>query len=390
MIVLNNKFKIKPHYTFKHNNNLKIRLMKIKTRKKQLLLILFSLFLALPSWSQEGSVTNQEVARELERSFDNLSHRLDVIEKAIDDIYWYNKVGDVAFIDKVYIYGPPLWNEKNPTAQGAGNPVKFWSYVFIPRGIDPSKKYPLLVFPHGGVHSDFTTYYTHIIRELMAQQYIVVAAEYRGSTGYGGAHYRKIDYGGLEIEDVDASRQFMINNYDMVDQNRVGIIGWSHGGLIALHNIFEHPENYTVAYAGVPVSDLIARMGYKTQSYRDLYSADFHIGKTAYENVDEYRRRSPAWQAHKLKTPLLIHTNTTDADVNVLEVEHLIKALKAEGKKFEYEIYQEIPGGHSFDRMDHKIAREIRVKIYKFLDGYLHPPKPLKSVDELKKAAYFF
>ena len=68
----------------------------------------------------------------------------------------------------------------------------------------------------------------------------------------------------------------------------------------------------------------------------------------------------------------------------------MIKSLKAEGKKFEYEIYQEIPGGHSFDRMDTKIAREIRVKIYGFLDQYLHPPKPLKSVDELKKAAYMF
>ena len=151
-----------------------------------------------------------------------------------------------------------------------------------------------------------------------------------------------------------------------------------------------HPENYKVAYAGVPVSDLIARMGYKTQGYRDLYSVDFHIGKTAYEDVEEYRKRSPAWQAHKLKTPLLIHTNTNDADVNVLEVEHLIKALKAEGKKFEYKIYKDIPGGHSFNRMDTKIAREIRMEIYKFLARYLNPPKTFKSVKDLSRAAYGF
>ena len=303
--------------------------MKKQRRFRQLFSFILFVFMIPFSWSQEGKGTNEDILNALERSFNNLSHRLDVIEKAVDDIYWYNKVGDVAHIDKVYIYGPPLWKEENPTAQGAGNPVKFWTYVFIPKNIDPKQKYPLLVFPHGGVHSDFSTYYSHIIRELMAQQYIVVAAEYRGSTGYGGSHYRKIDYGGLEIEDVDASRQFMLDNYEMIDKTRVGIIGWSHGGLIALHNIFEHPENYSVAYAGVPVSDLIARMGYKTQSYRDLYSADYHIGKTAYADVDEYRRRSPAWQAHKLKTPLLIHTNTNDADVNVLEVEHLIKSLKA-------------------------------------------------------------
>lgn len=335
--------------------------------------------------------TTQNVAKDLAALHDNATnqrHRLDELEKAIDDILWHQRVGDAAYIDKVYMTGPPLAHEKNPTGLGAGNPVKFWSYVFIPKGIDVSKKYPLIVFPHGGVHSNFSTYYTHIVRELMAQQYIVVAAEYRGSTGYGKSHYEKIDYGGLEIEDVKSSRDYMIENYDFVDKDRVGIIGWSHGGLITLMNIFEHPKDYQVAFAGVPVSDLIARMGYYDDEYRALYSADYHIGKTAMEDVQEYRRRSPAWNAGKLNTPLLIHTNTIDEDVNVLEVEHLIQALKAEGKKFEYEIFQDVPGGHSFDRMDTKTAKTIRVKIYKFLAGYLHPPRPINSIRDINKAAY--
>jgi len=348
-------------------------------------------------WALVISVPAQPVddirqqVEQLYHNVQNMEHTFDVLNKKIDDLLWYEKVGDVAFIDKVYIYGPPKWKEENPTAQGAGNPVKFWTYIFIPKTVDPEKKYPLIVFPHGGVHSDFSTYYSHIIRELIAQGYIVVAAEYRGSTGYGKGHYEKIDYGGLEVEDVKASRDYMIGNFDIVDKDKIGIIGWSHGGLIALMNIFDHPNDYQVAFAGVPVSDIIARMGYQTQAYRDLYSADYHIGQTAYENVNEYRRRSPAWNAHKMKdTPLLIHTNTNDDDVNVLEVEHLIKALKAEDKKFEYEIFQEIPGGHSFDRIDTKTANGIRVKIYKHLAQYLNPPNPIKNIKTLKKAAYRF
>ncbi|MGD8305358.1 MAG: prolyl oligopeptidase family serine peptidase [Ignavibacteria bacterium] len=311
-----------------------------------------------------------------------------MLEKEIDDVLWFHKLGDVAFIDKVRLTGPPLWKEKNPTAMDAGNPVKFWAYIFIPKEIDPGKKYPLMVFPHGGVHSNFSTYYTHVVKELIAQQYIVIAADYRGSTGYGKGHYEKIDYGGLEVEDVDASRQFMIDNYDFVDENRVGIMGWSHGGLITLMNIFNHPENYKVAFAGVPVSDLISRMGYTDQNYRDLYEADYHIGQTAQDNVEEYRRRSPIWHADKLQTPLLIHTNTNDADVNVLEVELLINALKAAGKTFEYEIFQDLPGGHSFDRLDNKKARELRVRIYKFLAKKLSPPNPITSMQDINNAAY--
>ena len=92
----------------------------------------------------------------------------------------------------------------------------------------------------------------------------------------------------------------------------------------------------------------------------------------------------------KLQTPLLIHTNTNDADVNVLEVEHLIKSLKAEGKSFEYEIYEDIPGGHAFDRMDTKAGQQIRLKVYKFLADYLNPPRKLNSLKALRKAAYRF
>ena len=343
-------------------------------------------FLIQISFSQEKS--KEDEINQLKKLNDYIEHRLDILEKKIDDVLWFERLKDYAFIDKVFLTGPPKWKEKNPTAQGAGNPVKFWSYVFIPKGIDYNKKYPLIVLPHGGVHANFTTYHTHIVKEMLAQGYIVVAPEYRGSTGYGKAFYESIDYGGLEIEDCDAARKFMIENYDFVDKDRVGIVGWSHGGLIALMAVFEHPDDYKACFAGVPVSDLIARMGYKDDEYRELFSADYHIGKPADQDVQEYKRRSPVWNVHKLKTPLLIHTNTNDEDVNVLEVESLIRALKAEGKKFEYEIFKDLPGGHSFDRMDIKTAKEIRLKIYRFLEKYLKPPKPFKSIDDINNAAY--
>jgi dipeptidyl aminopeptidase/acylaminoacyl peptidase len=310
----------------------------------------------------------------LENQLDGLSFDVTALQKTVDDLLWFQRVGDVALVDKVYI--PTVPNPHEEETYGIANerhPFRMWSYVLIPRDLDRSQKHPLLLFPHGGVHGDFSTYYTHIVRELMEQGYVVVAPEYRGSTGYGRGYYEAIDYGGLEVDDVVAARDWALGMYGFLDSDRVGILGWSHGGLISLMAVFDHPDKFQVAYAGVPVSDLVARMGYQTQDYRDLYSADYHIGETAYEDVDEYRRRSPAWNAQKLKTPLLIHTNTNDRDVNVLEVEHLIQALKAEGKDFEYKIYQDEPGGHSFNRMDTILAHESRKEIYDFLAQYLRP-----------------
>lgn len=358
--------------------------------KQKIILFLIVIQLAFTSFSQDltGVVKNLET---LQKNDANIDHRIDQLAKQLDDLMWDQKVGDIAHVDKLYIYGPPKWKEKNPTAMGTGNPVKFWIYTFIPNGIDIHKKYPLIVLPHGGVHADFTTYYAHIVRELVSQGYVVVAPEYRGSTGYGKSFYEAIDYGGLEVEDVYASRNYMVENFEFVDQNRVGLVGWSHGGLITLMNIFDHPNDFQCAFAGVPVSDLVARMGYYDQNYRAQFEADYHIGQTANQNVAEYRRRSPVWNVEKMKaTPLLIHTNTNDDDVNVLEVEQLIRALKSEGKKFEYEIFQDAPGGHSFDRMDSKTAQEIRVKIHGFLAKYLKPENPIKNLPDLRKAAYKF
>jgi dipeptidyl aminopeptidase/acylaminoacyl peptidase len=335
-------------------------------------------------------ISNAELMKEIQKNDYLLKHRLDALDKRIDDVLWFNRVGDVAHIDKVFLASEPPRGHETATRLLDRNPVKIWSYIFIPKDIDPSKKYPLIVLPHGGVHGDFNTYYTHIIREMMAQQYIVVAPEYRGSTGYGRLTYERIDYGGLENADVDHCRAFMIENYSIVDPKRVGIVGWSHGGMIALMNIFENPGHYACAFAGVPVSDLVARMGYMRHDYESFFSADYHIGQPVHENIDEYRRRSPVFHAHKLRTPLLIHGNTNDEDVHVIEVENLVNALKAHDRKFEYQIFRDIPGGHSFDRMDHATGREIRYNIYKFLEKHLNPPAKFRNQQEMERAAYRF
>ncbi|HKE21293.1 MAG TPA: prolyl oligopeptidase family serine peptidase [Bryobacteraceae bacterium] len=302
----------------------------------------------------------------------------DEVLKHIDDVMWHLLLDDIAAIDKVEYTSLPPVHVPNPKAPGAGNPLIIRAYTFIPKNLDRSKKQPLIVFCHQGIHANEDTSDAHVFRELLQQGYSIIASDYRGSTGYGRGFYEQIDYGGREVDDVYLGMQWMLEAYSFLDPKRVGVIGWSHGGLITLMNILLHPQAYAVAYAGVPVSDLIERLGYEPDNYRALYSAPYHIGRTVREDIQEYRRRSPVYHVKDLETPLLIHTNTNDEDVNVLEVEHLIEALKAEGKKFEYKIYQDAPGGHYFNRLDTKLARDSRREVYKFLAGYLKPARPVE------------
>lgn len=328
--------------------------------------VLALLFLATSVAAQQPSAPDptlkaiQSHDTSMDRSFEDT-------DRGVEDVLWYFKLGDIANIDKYEIASSKPRREKNPKDVNAGNPIIFPVYVFSPKNL--TGKAPMLVFVHGGVHGRLTANYAHIFREALERGYVIVSPEYRGSIGHGSDLYNQIDYGGAELDDTHDARNWAVENLPFVDANRVGIFGWSHGGFHTLMNILQWPDDYKVAYAGVPVSDLIARMGYSGQGYRDTFEG--FIGGQPEDDVMEFRRRSPVYHAEKLRTPLLIHTTTNDEDVKVLEVEHMIAALKAAGKKFEYKIYQNAPGGHRFNRIDTKLAQDSRREMWDFLARYL-------------------
>lgn len=307
------------------------------------------------------------------------NHEHDVVLKALTNAKWHRELGDIAEVREVRYTSVPVAKPQNPTGPGAKNPLIIHAMVFVPKFLDRGKKHPFVVMPHQGIHSDFGRDHEFgAVRELVEQGYSVIGPDYRGSTGYGQRFYEQIDYGGMEVEDVFAARQWMLDNFDFLDGKRTGIVGWSHGGLITLMNVLLHPGNYAAAYAGVPVTDLILRLGYHDAAYEGIFSAPGHVGKTVRGDIDEYRRRSPVTHAAKLETPLLIHGNTNDEDVHVVEIEAMVNALKAAGKSFEYKLYENAPGGHEFGRIDTKLARESRREIWLFLAKHLKPQRPVK------------
>jgi dipeptidyl aminopeptidase/acylaminoacyl peptidase len=325
---------------------------------------------ALAQATNGAGETNQLAARvgDLEQSLGQLDAKL---SRQMNELLWFQRLGEVALVDKVRFAGPPPRGTNGAPAAAGSNEVVVSAMTFLPRKTK-ARTMPLVVLAHGEIHGNVANdEEAHVIRELLEQGYAVIAPDYRGSSGYGADYWRRIDYGGLEIEDVHLARELMLTQHHEIDAKRVGIIGWSHGGLIAMMTVFAHPDDYRVCYAGVPVSDLEERIRLNGKAFEELFAAPYHLGKTVAEAPEEYHRRSPSWNVEKLKTPLFIQANTNDEDVKFKEVQKLLTALQASGKSFRCHIYTNAPGGHQFNRLDTEFARESRQEIWKFLAEYL-------------------
>jgi dipeptidyl aminopeptidase/acylaminoacyl peptidase len=202
------------------------------------------------------------------------------------------------------------------------------AYVFQPLEKRGAKGHPAMVWVHGGVHGNLSEIYWPFIREAVERGYVIICPEYRGSTGYGEEHHRAIDYGGYEVDDVITAYDWLVQTLPHVDPDRVGIMGWSHGGYITVLSVTRAEHPFQAGAAIVPVTNLIFRLSFKGPSYQRSFSTQQRIQGLPFEKRDEYIARSPYYQVDDLKTPLLVHVATNDEDVDFEEDGMLVYKLR--------------------------------------------------------------
>lgn len=210
------------------------------------------------------------------------------------------------------------------TADGMTIPA----YLFQPLNKRGARGHAAMVWVHGGVHGDWGETMFPFVREAIERGYVIIAPEYRGSTGYGAAHYNAIDYGGKEVEDVASAVEFL-KTLPHVDQDRLGMMGWSHGGYITALNLFRDRHPFKGGAAIVPVTNLVFRLSYKGPGYQRSFSTQAGIGGLPFEKRDEYIKRSPLYHVDKLQVPILVHVATNDTDVDYVEDQQMVDALRS-------------------------------------------------------------
>ena len=213
-----------------------------------------------------------------------------------------------------------------------GNNVTLDGWMIKPPDFDPNKKYPILFFVYGEPAAqtvldawgggDYLWYL------MLAQQgYVVASVDNRGTPAPRGREWRKSIYrkiGVINSQDQANAVKAVTAKMPFVDGSRVGIWGWSGGGVSTLNAMFRYPEIYRMGMSVAPLADM---------RYYDTIYTERYMGLPQ-QNAEDYKQGSAINFAAGLKGNLLIVHGTGDDNVHYQATERLIDALIAANKQF--------------------------------------------------------
>jgi dipeptidyl aminopeptidase/acylaminoacyl peptidase len=207
-------------------------------------------------------------------------------------------------------------------------------FLTRPPDATAGKKLPTILRIHGGPVSQFQTEFSFEWQALAAQGFAVVAANPRGSSGYGLAFSRAIwaDWGHKDFEDVMAAVDHVVT-LGVADPDRLGVGGWSYGGILTDY-VITKTGRFKAAVSGASEANYFANYG--TDHYQ--YEWETELG-LPWRNIELWMRLSPWFSVEKVTTPTLFMGGADDMNVPLLNSEQLYQALRRLGKETELVIY---------------------------------------------------
>ncbi len=209
------------------------------------------------------------------------------------------------------------------------------SVLVKPADFDASRKYPLLLRIHGGPNGQ-DAHSFNFERELFAANgYLVLSVNYRGSNGRGNAFQKAIfaDWGNKEVVDLLGAMD-AVQKLPYVDANRLGIGGWSYGGILTNYTIAQDTR-FKAAISGAGSSNQITMYG------SDMYITQYEqeIGPP-WKSQDLWIKISyPFFHADRIKTPTLFMVGEKDFNVPLAGSEQMYQALRSLGVDTQLVIY---------------------------------------------------
>jgi len=198
-----------------------------------------------------------------------------------------------------------------------------------------AKNLPLIMFIHGGPVAQDDYAFDMTSRIYAQAGYAVANVNYRGSSGRGLAYVSAIagDWGNKEVKDIIGATDYLIKE-GIVDPNRLGIAGWSYGGILTNYTIATD-KRFKAGVSGAGSSLMISVYG--SDQYVAQYESE--IGKP-WENPKKWEALSyPFYKVKEIKAPVLFMASQADFNVPVIGAEQMYQAFKSEGIPTELIIY---------------------------------------------------
>lgn len=231
------------------------------------------------------------------------------------------------------------------------------AFVYVPYNMARNGQNAAVVYVHGGPAAQSLNSFSRVIQHLVNQGYMVIAPNYRGSTGYGKEFQQAnlFDMGGGDLQDVLAAADF-IKQTGYLDPKKLVVMGGSYGGYLTMMGVTKAPEMWA---AGVPIVPFVNWFTEIANEDPVLQQSDLATMGDLEKNKDLYRDRSPIFFADQIKAPLLLLAGGNDPRCPKEEAQQVVEEVKKRGGAAELKIYEN--EGHGFARVENLIDAYQRV-----------------------------
>ena len=226
--------------------------------------------------------------------------------------------------------------------------------LYRPRG--SGEPAPAVVYVHGGPNWLAQVTWDPLVQHIVSRGWVVLAPNYRGSTGYGREWQmaNRFDLGGKDTEDVAAGADYLVGE-GLADLARIAVTGRSYGGYLTMTSLTQHPGRWAAGSAVVPFLNWFTG---HANSREDLQHWDRENFGDPEKDHDLYYERSPFFFLDRVRAPVQLICGAHDPRCPASESIQARDALVSQGKPCDLVIYPD--EGHSFLKTENVVDADKR------------------------------
>lgn len=231
------------------------------------------------------------------------------------------------------------------------------AFLYVPFNMARNGQNAAIVYIHGGPASQTMNSFNRFIQFAANQGYMVLAPNYRGSTGYGKEFQQAnlFDMGGGDLQDVLAGVDW-IKQTGHLDPKKIAVVGGNYGGYLTMMAVTKDPDVWA---AGVPIVPFVNWATEIENEDPELRQGDLATMGDPVKNKSLYEERSPINFVDRVKAPLLLLAGGHDPRCPKSETLQVVDAIKKRGGTVDYKIYDN--EGHGFARVENQVDAYKRV-----------------------------